>query len=54
VSKGDREQVRRAGPRRVRQPLDFLYRPNGKILRIDTEVKPATAGDDMVAKLAGA
>jgi len=25
--------------------------PNGKILHIDKEVKPATSGEDMVAKL---
>jgi len=30
----------------------FYIDPNGKILAIDKEVKPATSGEDMVAKLA--
>ena len=29
----------------------FYIDPNGKILHIDKEVKPATSGEDMVAKL---
>ena len=29
----------------------FYIDPNGKILAIDKEVKPATSGEDMVAKL---
>ena len=29
----------------------FYIDPNGKILYIDKEVKPATSGEDMVAKL---
>ena len=30
----------------------FYIGPDGKILHIDTAVKPATAGPDMIAKLA--
>ena len=30
----------------------FYIAPDGKILHIDKEVKPATSGEDMVAKLA--
>ena len=30
----------------------FYIAPDGKILYIDKQVKPATSGDDMVAKLA--
>ncbi len=30
----------------------FYIAPDGKILHIDNAVKPATAGEDMVAKLA--
>jgi peroxiredoxin Q/BCP len=30
----------------------FYIAPDGKILHIDTAVKPATAGPDMIAKLA--
>ena len=30
----------------------FYIDPNGKIIAIDKEVKPATSGEDMVAKLA--
>lgn len=30
----------------------FYIDPNGKILHIDNAVKPATAGPDMIAKLA--
>ena len=29
----------------------FYIAPDGKILHIDKEVKPATSGEDMVAKL---
>jgi len=29
----------------------FYIDPNGKIIAIDKEVKPATSGEDMVAKL---
>lgn len=29
----------------------FYIDPNGKILHIDKDVKPATSGEDMVAKL---
>lgn len=29
----------------------FYIDPNGKILHIDKEVKPATSGEDMVARL---
>jgi hypothetical protein len=35
----------------VRQALDVLHRSTGKIAFIDKAVKPATSGQDIVAKL---
>ena len=39
------------GPAGLARRWTFYIDPNGKILHIDKEVKPATSGEDMVAKL---
>jgi len=39
------------GPTGLARRWTFYIAPDGKIIHIDKEVKPATAGPDMVAKL---
>lgn len=39
------------GPGGLARRWTFYIDPNGKILHIDKEVKPASSGEDMVAKL---
>ena len=39
------------GPGGFARRWTFYIAPDGKILRIDKEVKPATSGEDMVATL---
>ena len=40
------------GPSGLARRWTFYIGPDGKILHIDTAVKPASSGPDMVAKLA--
>ena len=40
------------GPSGLARRWTFYIAPDGKILHIDTAVKPASSGPDMVAKLA--
>ena len=40
------------GPGGFARRWTFYIAPDGKILHIDKEVKPATSGEDMVARLA--